>query len=154
MEQAARQGLPPGVRFELVGRGTDKIPGLEGLPPGNRAHGSVEEERLTDLLTRACALVAPVTSGFGAMTRLPEAGVAGIPVLTTPLGSLAAGDLPGVRPLPLRWDVWAHAMGELARGKSDLPRALVDVPADAEHSDGLQQMLVLETLRLAAGPTV
>lgn len=121
LEQAAAGGLPRGARLEIVGQKTDELPGIGSLPHSCRVQGWVDERQLTQLLTRACAVLIPQFSGFGAMTRLTETALAGIPALTTPQAEYAAGPVSGVRVLPQEWDRWADAIAALMRGTSQIP---------------------------------
>jgi len=108
--QARAQGLPAGVRIEIAGVQTDKLPGLAGFGDRVVARGWVEPAALEALLSRAQAALIPQFSGFGALTRLSELPMAGIPVLAS-AHAVHSVDAPGdVVGLPRRWERWAAAL--------------------------------------------
>jgi hypothetical protein len=112
LAQVRACGLPPGVRVEIAGWDTEKLPGLAGIGDRVSARGWVEPAALEALLSRAHAAVIPQFSGFGALTRLTELPVAGIPVLASAHAVLAVDAPPGVVGLPRRWDCWTAALAQ------------------------------------------
>lgn len=136
VEQVRVHGLPPKARLELVGLGTDTLAGLEAIAPQGTARGRVSSEALAALLARAHVVVITHFSGFGALTRLAELPLAGIPVLAAAHAIQAVEAPTGVEPLPRQWRRWTTALEELLgrtpgfwpepalEGESPLARAL------------------------------
>lgn len=151
VQHAAAGGLPHGARLEIVGRNTQDLPGVRDLPARCRAHGWVDEPQLTDLLKRARAVLVPQFSGFGAMTRLTEAALAGIPALTTAPAEYAAGPVNGTRALPQRWDRWAEAIADLMRSMSPAaPQTWADSGPAAVLQDALRRYVDPDDLAVAS----
>jgi glycosyltransferase involved in cell wall biosynthesis len=84
------------VGFDIVGVGTD---GMEtAFPsPAVKFHGWVETAQLDTMLAGAKALVVHQVAGVGALTRIKEALIAGVPVLGNPIGCRSATESDGVQ---------------------------------------------------------
>lgn len=87
--------LPEGWRIIVAGFGS------EGLRETTRSslveiRGGISTAALEDLMKEASVLVANQTRGAGALTRIPEALMAGIPVLANAVAARSAHDLSGV----------------------------------------------------------
>jgi hypothetical protein len=113
VEQVRTHGLPPKARVELVGLGTETLAGLEAIAPHGAARGRVSSSTLATLLARAHVVVIAHFSGFGALTRLAELPLAGIPVLAAAHATHAVEAPVGVERLPRQWGRWAAALEEL-----------------------------------------
>jgi glycosyltransferase involved in cell wall biosynthesis len=79
LEWLARAGLPPD-RVVVAGPKTDVML-ADSLFPGVRRMGMVPRETLEDLFTTCSALLLHTTGGAGALMRIPEALLAGVPVI-------------------------------------------------------------------------
>jgi hypothetical protein len=110
LQEAGRQGLPPGVRVVAAGLDTDTLDGAAGRFHGVELLGWASRQTLDDLLCRASAVLVPQRAGFGALTRLPEVSCAGIPVITTPYPAYTMDPPPGVRVADWTWEAWYDAM--------------------------------------------
>ena len=120
-------GLPVGTRIEVVGQGTETLRGAEALAPHGVARGWVDPDSLASLLARAHVVVIPHFSGFGALTRLAELPLAGVPVLVASHAAHAVETLPGVERLPRQWHRWALALDDLfAREPGQCPEPAFD----------------------------
>jgi hypothetical protein len=157
LAQVRARGVPAEVRIEIAGWDTDRLPGLAGVGDQVAARGWLEPAALEALLSRAHVAVIPQFSGFGALTRLSELPVAGIPVLAS-AHAVHAVDAPrDVVGLPRQWERWLAALEQaLARdpvgplepdpgGPSALQRALATEfgddaplrgPLDLDHGQG------------------
>lgn len=110
VNQAQAHGLPDGVQVIVAGSKTDSLL-PEGAPvPGLQLRGWVEQVELDDLLVQAQAVLAPQTVGFGALTRLPELALAGIPVITSEHPTYAIQPPPGIAIAGDSWPDWREAM--------------------------------------------
>jgi hypothetical protein len=139
VEQIRAHGLSPKARVELVGLGTEKLAGLEAIAPHGTARGRVSSEALAALLSRAHVVVIAHFSGFGALTRLAELPLAGIPVLAAAHATRAVEACPGVERLPRQWRRWATALEDLL-GRAPGPSA--EPAIDGESV--LQRALAIE----------
>lgn len=82
---------------DIAGFGTEKLkPYCDH--PGFFLHGSVEPQQLNGLLTNARALLIFQQAGVGALTRIPEMLIAGIPVIANGNACRSAHDYPGLYP--------------------------------------------------------
>jgi hypothetical protein len=110
IENARLHGIPTGIRIVVVGGGVEQMlpPGV--TVPGLELRGWVKDEELDELLIQAQAALLPQQYGLGAVTRLPEYGCAGVPVIALPHASFAYTPLPNVQIVDLCWDDWRHAM--------------------------------------------
>jgi hypothetical protein len=88
-ESAAHQVL-------IVGDGTETLEGRIGNAPNIRLLGRLSDDALDDLLTEARGIIAHQMKGAGALTRIPESLIAGIPVLANTMASRSAWTLSGV----------------------------------------------------------
>lgn len=113
-KQAATQGLPKGVRVVVGGADTQHLLAPGEAPAGLELRGWLEQDELDELLTCAQAVLVPQQLGLGAITRLPEFALAGIPALVSnhptyaldlPPGNLVVGD---------RWVDWCAALQEMS----------------------------------------
>jgi glycosyltransferase involved in cell wall biosynthesis len=76
--------LAPDARLIVAGRGTDRIPGLAGVP-GLEVAGSVDSA--ADWLAKLSLLLFPLERGSGMKVKVLEALATGLPVVTTAAGS-------------------------------------------------------------------
>ena len=112
IDQVRVHGLPPKARVELVGVETDKLNGVEAIAPHGEARGRVSSASLAMLLARAHVVVIPHFSGFGALTRLAEMQLAGVPMLVATHATHAVETMSGIEGLPRQWRAWATALEE------------------------------------------
>lgn len=85
--------LPAGWRISVAGYGSEKLAVSE---PRVDLHGSVTPPQLETLLTQTRALIANQRTGAGALTRIPEALLAGVPVFANPVAARSTAGLTGV----------------------------------------------------------
>lgn len=90
LEPALAAGLP----FVVAGHGTESL--AAEAPSRAVFTGSISDEELDSLLRRARGLVVHQERGTGALTRIPEALTAGLPVLASRLAARSTGSLFGV----------------------------------------------------------
>lgn len=81
---------------DVAGYGTDRIREDLDLGDGFQIHGTVSPDHLHDLQTATTAQLIHQSYGLGALTRVPEALIAGIPVLANAHAARSAYDLDGV----------------------------------------------------------
>jgi hypothetical protein len=84
-----------GLRFEVAGFGTERLAD-EFEAEGITVHGGVTAERLDELLVASIAVVAHQRAAAGALTRIPELLVAGVPVIGSGIACRSAERMPGV----------------------------------------------------------
>jgi len=91
------QNLPRGRQLpvDVAGFGSEALqPFIQGTQ--YRLHGSLEAEALASLVVQAKAVLLHQTAGGGALTRIPEMLMAGVPVLANPIAARSALHLEGV----------------------------------------------------------
>lgn len=81
---------------DIAGYGTSRIKKLIHCTSGFSVHGTVSPNKLYDLQSQATAQIVHQTYGLGALTRIPEALVAGLPVIANAHAARSAYDLDGV----------------------------------------------------------
>jgi glycosyltransferase involved in cell wall biosynthesis len=82
-------------QVDVVGYGTEKL--VEHCPYGNiTIHGAVSDAQLDKFLMHAKALLIHQKPSTGALTRIPEALIAGVPVIANTIASRSAFDYSGV----------------------------------------------------------
>jgi glycosyltransferase involved in cell wall biosynthesis len=87
---AVRGGLP----VVVAGHGSESL--ANDAPPGVTFAGSVSDDSLDALLRRARGLIVHQDRGTGALTRIPEALVAGLPVLASRIAARGTESMEGV----------------------------------------------------------
>ncbi|WP_088889473.1 glycosyltransferase family 1 protein [Leptolyngbya ohadii] len=88
------ESLP--FEVDIVGYGTEQLqPYIEGHP-AFRLHGTVEPQQLEAMTINARAMLIHQSSGVGALTRIPEMLVAGVPVIANSHAARSAFHYPGV----------------------------------------------------------
>jgi hypothetical protein len=87
---ALREGLP----LVVAGHGSESLAGT--APAGVTFAGSLSDDSLDALLLRARGLIVHQDRGTGALTRIPEALVAGLPVLANRLAARSTESMEGV----------------------------------------------------------
>jgi hypothetical protein len=110
VQQVQAHGMPDNFRIVLCGKHTDTLLAAGETPPYLELRGWVEQDALDDLLCRACAVLIPQSTGFGALTRVPELALAGIPVIMSLHPSYALNVPPGVTLVEDAWEAWYNAM--------------------------------------------
>ena len=90
-----RAGDPPPSGVMVAGFKTDAML-ADAVRPGVRLLGGVSREVLAELMEKCSALLIHTFGGAGAVTRIPEALLAGIPVIANENAARDAQDLPGV----------------------------------------------------------
>lgn len=126
LAECAAKGLLPG-RVRIAGFGTESI--REKLPPCPQLDflGAISEEQLAREYATCRAIVAHQFRGVGALTRIPEALLVGIPILANGIAARSYMHLP---------DVFIYdSAAELARQAQAVPAlsALLPPPAEAEQ---------------------
>lgn len=82
-------------QIDVAGYGSERL--AEAFSgPQTTVHGSLSNSDLDDLLARCQAIVVVQHEGSGAVTRIVESLVAGIPVLANPVAARDVWDAPGV----------------------------------------------------------
>ncbi len=116
IDNALQHGLPEGVKIAVVGMQTDELDvKTRSSAEIFEFRGWVEQEELDDLLSRARAVLIPQTCGFGALTRLSEFVLAGLPVIVSRHPTLAIDLMPGVLVVDDDWDAWYEAIHNLSQ---------------------------------------
>lgn len=88
-------GLPKDTTMEVAGRGSEDL--RAALPSqGFHLHGTVDAPELDSLMTHTRAILVHQHAGGGALTRIPEALSAGIPILASRAAARSATHLDGV----------------------------------------------------------
>lgn len=87
--------LPKGSRIVVAGFGSEALRELTNSP-AIEIRGWSSPTALEALLIETSVFMANQTRGAGALTRIPEALLAGIPVLANAVAARSAQDLPGV----------------------------------------------------------
>jgi hypothetical protein len=142
LQNARSKGLPKGIKVVVAGQRTERL--LDGGSPGPAVElrGWIEARERDALLVRARTLLAPQWTGFGALTRLPEMALAGVPVLTSGHATCALDAPPGVTVVDQDWNRWCAAMEHLAlkpgeptsikydQWEERQPKTLMEVAAD------------------------
>ncbi len=124
---AMLKGFPHGNQLpvDIAGFGSEALgPLLEETH--YTLHGSVEAEVLGQLLVQAKAVLLHQSAGGGALTRIPEMLMAGVPVLANPIAARSAIHLDGVHVYDSERDLFSLLGTELP------PPALPDRPRQAE----------------------
>jgi hypothetical protein len=111
-QMALAPDLPGSLPVMLAGYGTEALAG--DAPPRVRVLGGQSWEALTDLLAGAAALWVHQAPMSGALTRIPEALIAGVPVVANGWGARGHAAMDGL-------SVYADAAG-LAAAIKALPR--------------------------------
>jgi hypothetical protein len=122
------KGLPNGgvLPVDIAGYQTEILkPLIAGT--SYELHGEVDQPTLASLLAKAKATLVSQTAGAGALTRIPEMLLAGVPVIATPVAARSATHYPGVQ-------VYASGQELFRLLQADPPRVpLLAQPADAEQ---------------------
>jgi hypothetical protein len=121
------KSLPHGGRLpvDIAGFGSETFqPLIEGTH--YTLHGSVDAEALAHLLVQAKAVLLHQTAGGGALTRIPEMLMAGVPVLANPIAARSALHLEGVHVYESERDLFNLFGSELS------PPAVPARPQNAE----------------------
>lgn len=85
----------PDLPVDIVGSKTEALrPLLEGTR--YQIHGLVSQEALSDFLVNAKAVLVHQKAAAGALTRIPEMLIAGVPVIANPVAARSALGFPGV----------------------------------------------------------
>lgn len=136
VKQLYTYGLPEGVKVVVVGRDTDKLLNIGEAPKevGVEFRGWVEQEELDDLLSRVCGVLIPQFYGFGALTRLPELAMAGIPAIVSEHPLMAIDPLPGIIAVDKSWDAWYQAIQQLSTDQGESPST---APITKAHDDSV-----------------
>jgi len=83
------------VMFHVTGNGTEEIREIWNSP-GFVFHGTCTPDRFVELKRRCRAICIHSQKGLGAVTRVPDMLLAGLPVLATPAAARSFLDLSGV----------------------------------------------------------
>jgi hypothetical protein len=113
---ALHHGLPEGARVVVAGKGSDALG--KQFPSHEEAfefRGWLNDVELDNLLCQACAVLVPQYYGFGALTRLPELTLAGIPLIVSAHATMAFDPMPGVIQVQHDWAAWYEAMDYVAK---------------------------------------
>lgn len=116
LQQATAFGLPKGSKIVVCGAGTSSLLPDGASVPGVEVRGWVEQSELEALLSRAQGILIPHTVGFGAITRVPEMSLAGIPIIMSQHPAYAIDLPPGVITVEDDWQAWTDAMCNLMQG--------------------------------------
>ncbi len=89
---------PAGMEIWIAGHNTERIRSALPDDPRLRFLGPLDTKALESTLARAGMIAVLQRGGAGALTRIPEALLAGLPVIGNPNALRSAWDLPGVHP--------------------------------------------------------
>lgn len=120
LEQASRHGLPDGIKIIVAGDGSDK--NFQEDAHFNRGglidyRGWLKQTELDELLGRVGAVLIPQRHGFGALTRLPEFSLAGVPAIVSRHAVTAVDSLPRMTVVDDEWDAWRDAIERHLQGE-------------------------------------
>ena len=130
---------PAAPEMHVVGYGTEVFKDFES--PGIHVHGAVGEAALHALLVRARAVVLHQTAAVGALTRISEILLAGVPILASPTAARSTDRYRGV----VTYESFA-----------DLRRLLLDdwpTPPIPEPPELLERAFLRQISDWAGGPT-
>jgi len=82
--------------IDIAGYGTEFLQEYCDGEPNFNLHGTVNQEKLTELLINAKAVLSHQRATSGALTRIPEMLIAGIPVIANNIACRSAFSYPGV----------------------------------------------------------
>lgn len=116
LQQAAAYGLPKGSKIVVCGAGTSSLLPDGTSIPGVEVRGWVEQDELEALLSRAQGILIPHTVGFGAITRISEMSLVGVPIIMSQHPAYAIDLPPGVMTVEDDWQAWFDAMCNLMQG--------------------------------------
>lgn len=71
-QKIKENGLPNDIKLIVGGRGGEVLSTEFSNIPGLEIYGSLNQDKLENLLMRASAMLIPQQSGFGSLTRIPE----------------------------------------------------------------------------------
>ena len=113
IKEAHEKGLPPGIKVIVAGSRTNELlePGVDVT--GLEVKGWLPQDELDSLLHRVRAVLIPQLTGFGALTRLPELSLAGIPMIVSEHPTRALDPPPGIITVPDEWSAWYAAMEQM-----------------------------------------
>jgi hypothetical protein len=83
------------IGVDVVGRETERLP-EELLSPGVKIHGRASEQTLRQLMVECRGMVIHQPLAVGALTRVTEVLMAGIPILANPIAARSARSFPGI----------------------------------------------------------
>ncbi len=90
-----QQGLREGMKFTLAGFGTEKLEG-EFAATGIRFLGTVPGRQLEELMAAARGVLVHQDYGAGALTRIPEALIARVPVIANRIAARSTRGCDGI----------------------------------------------------------
>ncbi|MEW5859438.1 MAG: hypothetical protein AB1861_18955 [Cyanobacteriota bacterium] len=125
------------IEFEvdIAGYGTEQLETYCDLP-NFTLHGTVDSQQLDTLLINAKAVLLHQKAGVGALTRIPEMLIAGIPVIANGNACRSAFSYPGVYCYDSLWEL-ADLMSKSLDSPDILPRP---VAAEKRFIHCLQQL--------------
>lgn len=134
------------IEFEvdIAGYGTEQLETYCDLP-NFTLHGTVDSEQLNTLLINAKAVLLHQKAGVGALTRIPEMLIAGIPVIANGNACRSAFNYPGVYCYDSVWEL-ADLMSKSLDSPDILPRP---VAAEKRFIHCLQQLAAYSSSRQA-----
>lgn len=104
------KGIPDGIHIIVGGRGGNSLRDEFKSVKGLEIKDILEQDELNRLMIKACAVLIPQRSGFGAVTRIPETACAGIPAIASEHTKIATELPPGVKVVNDDWHAWLSAM--------------------------------------------
>jgi glycosyltransferase involved in cell wall biosynthesis len=110
LDNIKENGLPKGVHIVVGGGSGESLSSEYGALPRVEITGRIKQDELEELMKRACAVLIPQRSGFGALTRIPEMSCAGVPMIASEHSISAMHAPPGVRFVQDNWKDWISAM--------------------------------------------
>lgn len=117
---------PGGDALHVVGYGTEVFKPLES--PGITVHGGLDDEALHALLAGARGVILHQPHAIGALTRIPEMLVAGLPILASPIAARSTSQYQGV----VVYDSFAELQHLMGRPLSTPP--MPDPPSTLEQA--------------------
>ena len=146
VQEAAKHGLPDGIRVVVVGRATDELLPRDTLVPGLTLKGWTEQADLDDLMLKAHGILVPYRLGFGALTRLSELPYTGIPLIASDFATRGIESEIGIYSIPNKWEHWYDAMQQLKDNRLGIV-PLVDPTGQSRPSAlqiAIQELLCLD----------
>ncbi len=125
-----------GLRVDVAGHGTESLKPA-AASPNVVVHGAVTQQQLRDLLMTTSAAIVHQRASTGALTRIPELLLAGVPVIANAGASRSTWTLEGM----LRYDSMEELEGLVQGPMPTVPKLERPTAAEARFRDVLEHQL-------------